>query len=98
VDYIHTAKKLPDERKKFARFEQLYKKHESALKLHGFAPSTIDCYARALRRVTEFAFASCCPDKLTKTQLQRNENRFEQRLVNMRVAQQVFAPRGFRSR
>ena len=39
--------------KEFARFEQLYKKHESALKLHGFAPSTIGCYARALRRVVK---------------------------------------------
>jgi integrase/recombinase XerD len=55
--------------KEFARFEKLYKQHESSLKLQGLAPSTIDCYARALRRVTEFT--GCCPDKLTKSQLQK---------------------------
>lgn len=56
-------------KKEFARFEKLYKQHEATLKLQGLAPSTIDCYARALRRVTEFT--GCCPDKLTKAQLQK---------------------------
>ena len=36
------------------RFDSLYRKHLNALKRQGKAESTIDVYARALRRVTEF--------------------------------------------
>jgi len=55
--------------KEFARFERLYNQHQAALKLQGLAPSTIDCYSRALRRVVEFT--GCCPDKITKAQLRQ---------------------------
>jgi len=50
------------------KFESLYRKHVSALKRQGKAESTIDVYARALRRVAEFW--DCCPDKLTQEQLE----------------------------
>jgi site-specific recombinase XerD len=50
------------------KFESLYRKHVSALKRQGKAASTIDVYARAVRRVAE-AF-DCCPDRLTQEQLE----------------------------
>lgn len=50
------------------RFESLYAKHVSALKRQGKAASTIDVYARAVRRVAKFW--DCCPDGLTQDQLE----------------------------
>lgn len=50
------------------KFESLYRKHVSALKRQGKADSTIDVYARAVRRVAEYW--DCCPDKLTVDQLE----------------------------
>jgi integrase len=50
------------------KFESLYRKHVSALKRQGKAESTIDVYARAVRRVAEFW--DCCPDRLTQEQLE----------------------------
>ena len=50
------------------KFESLYRKHVSALKRQGKAESTIDVYARAVRRVAEYW--DCCPDKLTVEQLE----------------------------
>ena len=50
------------------KFDALYRKHVSALKRQGKAESTIDVYARAVRRVAEFS--DCCPDKLTQEQLE----------------------------
>jgi len=50
------------------KFESLYRKHVSALKRQGKAESTIDVYARALRRVAKFW--DCCPDRLTQEQLE----------------------------
>jgi integrase len=50
------------------KFESLYSKHVSALKRQGKADSTIDVYARAVRRVAQFW--DCCPDKLTQEQLE----------------------------
>lgn len=50
------------------RYDSLYKKHLRALKLRGLSDSTIDVYARAVRRVTQ-AY-DCCPDVLTTEQLE----------------------------
>ena len=50
------------------RFEQLYQRHLRALKLQGMSASTIDVYARAVRRVS--AHYDCCPDQLTTEQLE----------------------------
>jgi integrase len=46
------------------RYESLYRKHVSALKRQGKAETTIDVYARAVRRIT--AFFDCPPDVLTQ--------------------------------
>jgi len=45
------------------RYQSLYEQHINALKRQGKSESTIDVYARAVRRVT--AFFDRCPDKLT---------------------------------
>lgn len=50
------------------RFDSLYRKHLSALRRQGKADSTIDVYARAVRRVT--GFFDCPPDTLTQEQLE----------------------------
>ena len=49
------------------RFDALYDKHLLALKLQGMSASTIDVYARAVRRVTEYF--DCVPDQLSHEQL-----------------------------
>lgn len=46
-----------------ARFEDLYQRHLSALKLQGMRPKTIEAYARAVRRVAEHF--DRCPDTLS---------------------------------
>jgi site-specific recombinase XerD len=48
------------------RFDKQYQKHLTALKLHNLADTTIDVYARAVRRVAQLA--DCSPDRLTKDQ------------------------------
>ena len=45
------------------RFDKLYQQHLRALKLQGLSDSTIDVYARAVRRVAQYY--DCCPDRLT---------------------------------
>jgi integrase/recombinase XerD len=50
------------------RYDSLYRKHLSALKRQGKAPSTIDVYARAVRRVCEYFDAP--PDTLSQEQLE----------------------------
>jgi integrase/recombinase XerD len=50
------------------RYESLYRKHLSALKRQGKAPSTIDVYARAVRRACEYFDAP--PDTLSQEQLE----------------------------
>jgi len=50
------------------KFESLYRKHVNALKRQGKAASTMDVYARAVRRVAERF--DCCPDNLTQEQLE----------------------------
>ncbi|VAW69070.1 hypothetical protein MNBD_GAMMA09-1628, partial [hydrothermal vent metagenome] len=50
----------PNEQK---RFDSLYKKHLRALKLQGMSDSTIDVYARAVRRITQYY--DVCPDRLS---------------------------------
>lgn len=45
------------------KFEKLYQLHLNALRRQGKADSTIDVYARAVRRITEFF--DRCPDRLT---------------------------------
>lgn len=50
------------------RFDSLYQKHVNALRRQGKADSTIDCYARAVRRISEFF--DCPIDVLTQEQLE----------------------------
>jgi integrase/recombinase XerD len=50
------------------KFQSLYAKHVNALKRQGKAESTIDVYARAVRRVAQRF--DCCPDTLTQEQLE----------------------------
>ena len=49
------------------RFNSLYEQHVNALHRQGKAERTIDSYARAIRRITEFF--DQCPDRLTEAQL-----------------------------
>jgi integrase/recombinase XerD len=48
------------------RFDKLYQRHLRLLKLQGKSQTTIDAYARAVRRIREHF--DCCPDKLTLKQ------------------------------
>ncbi|MCP4338774.1 MAG: tyrosine-type recombinase/integrase [Desulfobulbaceae bacterium] len=50
------------------RFAALYDRHLKLLKLQGKSKSTIDVYSRAVRRIKDLY--DCCPDKLTKEQLE----------------------------
>ena len=50
------------------RFAALYERHLKLLKLQGKSDSTIDAYSRAVRRIKNHF--DCCPDKLTKEQLE----------------------------
>jgi hypothetical protein len=50
------------------RFDQLYQRHVRALKLHGYAASTIDVYARAVRRLV--AYFDCLPNKIDREPLE----------------------------
>lgn len=50
------------------KFDALYRQHVSALRRQGKAESTIDVYARAVRRLTEYW--NKCPDSLTVKQLE----------------------------
>ncbi len=50
-----------------ARFNSLYEQHVNALHRQGKAESTIDVYARAVRRIAHFF--DRCPDRLTQDQL-----------------------------
>ena len=52
------------------RYHELYQKHLTALKLNNLSATTIDVYARAVRRVTDLT--DCCPDKLTKDQFRQH--------------------------
>ena len=49
------------------RFNSLYEQHVNALHRQGKAERTIDSYARAIRRITEFF--DQCPDRLSEAQL-----------------------------
>lgn len=51
-----------------ARFDKLYQRHLRALRLQGMSDSTIDVYARAVRRVAQHY--DCCPDRLSVEQLE----------------------------
>ena len=55
------------ERSEQIRFDKLYQKHLTTLKLQGKRKSTIDLYSRPLRRLA--AFFNRCPDKLTPDDL-----------------------------
>lgn len=55
------------ERSEQTRFDELYQKHLTTLKLQGKRKSTIDLYSRPLRRVA--AFFDRCPDRLTPDDL-----------------------------
>jgi integrase/recombinase XerD len=50
------------------RFTALYDRHLKLLKLQGKSKSTIDAYSRAVRRIRNHF--DCCPDTLTKDQLE----------------------------
>ena len=50
------------------RFDKLYQRHARALKLRGYAASTIDVYARAVRRLV--AYFDCLPDQIDREQLE----------------------------
>lgn len=50
------------------RFDTLYAQHLRALKLRGYSVSTIDVYARAVRRLTDYF--DCVPDQLSVEQLE----------------------------
>jgi len=50
------------------RFTGLYERHLKLLKLQGKSDSTISAYSRAVRRIRDHY--DCCPDKLTKEQLE----------------------------
>jgi len=50
------------------RFEILYDRHLTKLKLQGKSQSTIDAYGRAVRRITQHF--GCCPDQLNHAQLE----------------------------
>lgn len=50
------------------RFDALYDQHVRALKLHGYSDSTIDVYARAVRRLA--AHFDAVPDQLSVEQLE----------------------------
>lgn len=50
------------------RFTRLYDRHQQLLKLQGKSKSTIDAYSRAVRRIRDHY--DCCPDKLSKAQLE----------------------------
>ncbi len=50
------------------RFDKLYQRHVLALKLRGYAASTIDVYARAVRRLV--AYFDCLPNQIDREQLE----------------------------
>lgn len=54
------------------RFNELYQQHLISLRLQGKRPSTIDAYARAVRRIT--AFFEKSPDTLTTADLKQYFN------------------------
>jgi len=56
------------EAKEQQRFDTLYAQHLRALKLRGYSASTIDVYARAVRRLT--GYFDCVPDQLSVEQLE----------------------------
>jgi len=56
------------ETKEQQRFDTLYAQHLRALKLRGYSASTIDVYARAVRRLTDYF--DCVPDQFSVEQLE----------------------------
>ena len=50
------------------RFEELYRRHLTLLKLQGKSQKTIDAYSRAIRRARDHF--GCCPDKITPKQFE----------------------------
>jgi integrase len=51
------------------RFNEFYQRHLRLLKLQGKSQKTIDAYARAVRRISEYF--DCCPDQLTLEQREK---------------------------
>jgi integrase len=56
-------------KKETARFNDLYERHLTLLKLQGKSEKTIQAYSRAVRRISEHF--DCCPDQLTTDQLEK---------------------------
>ncbi len=50
------------------RYDGLYERHVRALKLRGYAASTIDVYSRAVRRLSNHF--DCCPDRVSTEDLE----------------------------
>jgi len=50
-----------------SRFDKLYQRYLTALKLQGLRPKTIESYSGAVRKIA--AYFDSCPDTLTKDQL-----------------------------
>jgi integrase len=63
-----TTEEFIMERNEQIRFDKLYQRHVRALKLRGLSHSTIDVYARAVRRIAQNY--DCCPDRLSTEQLE----------------------------
>jgi len=55
-------------KKETSRFNSLYERHLTLLKLQGKSEKTIEAYSRAVRRISEHF--DCCPDQLTPDQLE----------------------------
>jgi hypothetical protein len=73
-----------------SRFDNLYRCHLRMLKLQGKSDTTIDAYARAVRRVT--THFDCCPDQLTLEQWGKATGRVEGRFNNFRFGLSVPVP------
>lgn len=57
-------------KKETTKFNRLYTKYVQTLELQGYANVTVDCYARGIRRVSEY-FDQCPDTRLTKDNLKQ---------------------------
>ncbi len=69
------------------RYQSLYQQHVNALTCQSKSDNTIQSYARALRRITEYF--DCCPDRLTQQHLEECSARF---LESMKQAGFSYVP------
>ena len=57
-------------KKEAAKFKRLYNKFVQTLELQGYAPVTVDCYSRGIRRVADY-FDQCPDSRLNKDDLKQ---------------------------